>query len=195
MRGQGGGWFGAHGSQVIDQIRFTLGEFTSVSALLPNVGERPMSAEDGFLVHFRLAGGCVGTLQSTCADRSPPMIETRVAGTRGSAWIRGLGSDVFVADAAGTRKQTVDDDLIGGEIEPPPAGALETDYERMIGTRPRHPAVHPTRGDVPRAHRGRAGADPIRSSALLRRRGHTRGARGGRAVRLETAAGSTSERR
>ena len=47
---QGGGWLGAHGSQVIDQIRFTLGDFAAVSALLPHVGEREMSAEDSFAV-------------------------------------------------------------------------------------------------------------------------------------------------
>ena len=29
---QGGGWLGAHGSQVIDQIRVTLGEFAAVTA-------------------------------------------------------------------------------------------------------------------------------------------------------------------
>ncbi|MBW2273952.1 MAG: Gfo/Idh/MocA family oxidoreductase [Deltaproteobacteria bacterium] len=131
--GQGGGWLGAHGSQVIDQIRFTLGDFAAVSASLTHVGGREMSADDGFIVQFRLDGGCVGTMQSTCADRSPPMIETRVAGTEGSAWIRGLGSEVYVADADGTRRIPVDDDLQGGEVSPPPEGALETDYERMIG--------------------------------------------------------------
>jgi predicted dehydrogenase len=40
---------------------------------------------------------------------------------------------VFVADADGTRKIPVDDDLAGGEWVPPPEGAFETDYERMIG--------------------------------------------------------------
>jgi len=131
--GQGGGWLGAHGSQVIDQIRVALGEFAAVSASLPHVGARDMSAEDGFIVQFRMTSGCVGTMQSTCADRSPPMIETRVAGTEGSAWIRGLGSEVFVADAEGTRRVPVDADLQGGEITPLPPGILETDYERMIG--------------------------------------------------------------
>jgi hypothetical protein len=57
-----------------------------------------MRAEDGFIVQFRMAGGCVGTMQSTCADHSSPVIETRVADTVGSAWIRGLGSEVFVAE-------------------------------------------------------------------------------------------------
>ena len=130
---QGGGWLGAHGSQVIDQIRYALGEFASVSASLPRVGTRDMSADDSFIVQFRLANGCLGTMQSTCADRSPQMIETRVAGTQGSVWIDGLGSDVFIADADGTRRLSIDDDLLGGEVSPPPEAALETDYERMIG--------------------------------------------------------------
>jgi len=130
---QGGGWLGAHGSQVIDQIRFALGEFAAVSATLPRLGTGGMSADDSFIVQFRLASGCMGTMQSTCADRSPQMIETRVAGTAGSVWIDGLGSDVFVADADGTRRIPVDDDLEGGETSPPPESALETDYERMIG--------------------------------------------------------------
>jgi predicted dehydrogenase len=130
---QGGGWLGAHGSQVIDQIRFALGEFEAVSASLPNVGGRAMSADDAFIVQFRLASGCVGTMQSTCSDRSPPMIETRVAGSEGSAWIRGVGSEVYVADRDGKRRVPIDDDLQGGEIAPPPEGVLETEYERMIG--------------------------------------------------------------
>jgi predicted dehydrogenase len=98
---QGGGWLHAHGSQVIDQIRFTLGDFAAVSANLTHVVSRDMSADDGFIVQF--------------------------------AWIRGLGSEVFVADENGTRQVPVDDDLEGGERVPPPDGALETDYERMIG--------------------------------------------------------------
>ncbi len=130
---QGGGWLGAHGSQVIDQVRFTLGDFAAVSASVTHVVERPMSADDAFVVQFRMQNGCVGTLQSTCSDRSPPMIETRVTGTRGTAWIRGVGSEVFVADEAGTRQIETDVDLAGGELAPPPEGALETDYERMIG--------------------------------------------------------------
>jgi len=130
---QGGGWLGAHGSQVIDQVRVTLGEFEAVSASVAHVTPRDMSADDAFVVHFRMRSGCIGTLQSTCSDRSPPMIETRVTGSLGTAWIRGVGSEVFVADASGTRQVETDPDLVGGEIEPPPAGALETDYERMIG--------------------------------------------------------------
>src|SRR5258708_17209425 len=56
---QGGGWLGAHGSQVIDQIRATLGEFDAVTASLLRIA-RPTTADDGFVVHFRLKSGVVG---------------------------------------------------------------------------------------------------------------------------------------
>lgn len=130
---RGGGWLGAHGSQVIDQIRVTLGEFAAVSAQLPRLGARSMTADDSFVVQFELESGCVGTMQSTCVDRSSPMIETRVAGTLGTAWIDGLGSRVKVSDDSGTRTVEPDDDLVDGAYDPPPGEALETDYERMIG--------------------------------------------------------------
>src|SRR6202035_5594488 len=77
----GGGWLGAHGSQVIDQIRVLLGEFESVSASLPHVADRPMTAEDAFVVHFRMRSGAVGTLQSTSADWRPPLVITWVVGS------------------------------------------------------------------------------------------------------------------
>lgn len=40
---------------MIDQIRYALGEFEAVSASLPRVGKRGMSADDSFIVQFRLA--------------------------------------------------------------------------------------------------------------------------------------------
>ena len=40
-RAQGGGWLGAHGSHLVDQVRSTLGEFEGVSASLQCVSERP----------------------------------------------------------------------------------------------------------------------------------------------------------
>src|SRR3954467_686247 len=77
---QGGGWLGAHGSQVIDQIRVTAGEFATVSAATVNVADRATSADDGFTVHFRLDNGAAGVMQSTAADRGPFLVETRVIG-------------------------------------------------------------------------------------------------------------------
>ncbi|HUI48316.1 MAG TPA: Gfo/Idh/MocA family oxidoreductase [Acidimicrobiia bacterium] len=135
---QGGGWLGAHGSQVIDQVRVTLGEFTSVSASLLHVADRAVAdtgvtADDGFVVHFRLDSGVAGVMQSTAADRGPMVIETRVIGTDGSAWIDGLGSTVRVSDADGPRKLAVPPDLVTAPPGSPPASTLETTYEQMIG--------------------------------------------------------------
>jgi predicted dehydrogenase len=129
---QGGGWLGAHGSQVIDQIRVTLGEFDAVTAAVVNVA-RTTTADDGFVVHFRLASGCAGVMASTAADRGPFLIETRVVGTRASAWIDGLGDAVWVGDARGTRKLAVDDDLRTAPPAAPPPALLTTTYEHMIG--------------------------------------------------------------
>jgi predicted dehydrogenase len=129
---RGGGWLGAHGSQVIDQIRVTLGEFEGVSASLVSVADRAMTAEDGFVVHFRLRSGVIGIMESTAGDRGPPIILTRVAGSEGTAWIEGLGDTVMVADRDGARAVAVPDDLRTGPPGAPPAEFMRTDYERMI---------------------------------------------------------------
>jgi predicted dehydrogenase len=129
---QGGGWLGAHGSQLIDQLRVTLGEFESVSASLPRVADRGMSADDAFVVHFRMRSGAVGTLQSTSGDLGPPIIVTRVVGSGGTAWIEGVGSTVKVADRTGTRAVPVSDDIPVATRPPLPDGLVSTTYERMI---------------------------------------------------------------
>jgi predicted dehydrogenase len=129
---QGGGWLGAHGSQVIDQIRTTLGEFEAVTGSVVNIA-RPTTADDGFAVHFRMRSGVVGMMQSTAADRGPMSIETRVIGTRGTAWIESLGDGVRVADASGTRQLAVPDELRTAAPAAPPRGLLTSTYERMIG--------------------------------------------------------------
>ena len=80
--GQGGGWLGAHGSQIIDQVRVTLGEFASVSASLPNVSEPARLLGRGRLRRpLHHASGAVGTLQSTSGDWGPPIMVTRVVGS------------------------------------------------------------------------------------------------------------------
>ena len=126
-----GGWLAAHGSQLIDQIRATLGEFSGVSASLVHVVDRDMSADDGFVIHFRMANGCVGTLQSTASDRAI-MVETRVTGSTATAWIEGVGATVKVASAEGVRTLPP---LASMPMVPAPAlpdGSVTTTYERMI---------------------------------------------------------------
>jgi predicted dehydrogenase len=79
-----------------------------------------------------MQSGCVGVLQSTAGDWGPPIIQTRVTGSRGTAWIDGVGSKVLVADVDGTRLLPVADDLPTGAPEPLPDGLLHTAYDRMI---------------------------------------------------------------
>jgi predicted dehydrogenase len=129
---QGGGWLGAQGSHVVDQIRTTIGEFASVSASLPNVGDHAWSAEDAYLVHFRLHGGCTGVLQSVAADRGPMLFVTRVTGTRGTAWAE--GDRVRVADASGTREVPAPDDLAVAPADPPPSDLLVSAYDLLHST-------------------------------------------------------------
>jgi predicted dehydrogenase len=127
-----GGWLWAHGSQLIDQIRVTLGEFEGVSAHLLHVAERPaMSADDGFVVHFRMRNGTVGVMQSTAADWGV-LVETRVTGSRGAAWIEGVGATVKVAGPDGVRRRPVPVGLDEENAPALPEGAVRTTYERMI---------------------------------------------------------------
>lgn len=128
----GGGWLGAHGSQVIDQLRVTVGDLAGVSASVVHVVDRPMTADDGFVVHFRTRSGAAGTMQSTAADRGPMLIETRVTGSLGTAWIDGLGATVQLADRDGTRALPVAEHLLAGRPPPLPDGVLRTTYDRMI---------------------------------------------------------------
>jgi predicted dehydrogenase len=86
-------------------------------------------------VHFRMRSGCAGVMASTCGDRGPFVIETRVVGAKGTAWIEDVGDKVFVADTDGTRQVPVDDDLPrfgDAGAEPLPAGVLNTAYDHMI---------------------------------------------------------------
>jgi predicted dehydrogenase len=125
-----GGWFTAHGSQLIDQIRATLGEFDGVSASLVHVVDRPMSADDGFVVHFRMKNGCVGTLQSTASDRAI-VVETRVTGSLATAWIEGVGATVKVASDTGVRTLAPLEDMAAIAAPALPKGSVTTSYERM----------------------------------------------------------------
>jgi len=127
-----GGWLWAHGSQLIDQIRATLGEFEGVSASLAHVIDRPaMTADDGFVVHFRMGNGTVGVMQSTAGDWGLAM-ETRVTGSTGAAWIEGVGATVKVAHAGGIAAVPVPDAWRVETAPPLPPGAVRTAYDRMV---------------------------------------------------------------
>lgn len=129
---QGGGWLGAHAAHVIDQVMITLGPFSGVSAALPVISARKATAEDSYLVHFRLANGVAGTLQATAADWGPILSMSRVVGTGGTVWAE--GDTVRLADAGGARRVDIPGDLILGPAEPPPADLLHTAYDLLHST-------------------------------------------------------------
>ena len=122
----GGGWLGASGSHVIDQVRSWLGEFDHVSAALPVVSARTGVAEDSFVVRFRLRSGAEGVLQQTAAAWGPYAGLTRVAGTDGTLWTE--GDAVWLADRSGTREVPVPGDLA------PPAGPAPSDDPQHVYT-------------------------------------------------------------
>lgn len=98
---RGGGWLGAHGSHLIDQVRDWLGEFTAVSAALPTVSAREGGAEDSYVLRFELANGVQGVMQHTAGAWGAPASFTRVAGTLGT--LSSDGASVKLADRDGER--------------------------------------------------------------------------------------------
>jgi len=68
-------------------------------------------------------------LQSTAGGWGAPVIATRFYGSKGTLWIEGDG--VHVADASGTRKLKVPDDLVNPAPIPPPAELMLTTYDHL----------------------------------------------------------------
>jgi predicted dehydrogenase len=126
---EGGGWLGAQAAHVVDQVRTTLGEFEGVSASLPLVADRCMTAEDSYTVHFRTRTGVDGVMQSTAGAYGPPLFVTRVAGTAGTVWVD--FDTVSIADADGQRQVPVPDDLVLSPPDAPPADLLVTAYDQL----------------------------------------------------------------
>jgi predicted dehydrogenase len=106
---QGGGWLGASGSHVVDQVRSWLGEFESVSAALSVVSARTGVADDSFTIRFRMRSGVEGVMQQTAAGWGPMQGVSAVAGTDGTVWID--GGNAWIADRDGTRLLDVPADL------------------------------------------------------------------------------------
>jgi predicted dehydrogenase len=129
---QGGGWLGAHGTHVIDQVRTTVGEITRVSAALETLSPRPMTADDTYTVQFETAEGATGLLHSSCAAGGQFVVATKVTGTAGSAWAQ--GDEVWVDTGAGPTQLPPADDLPAVAPVPPPSELLSTTYDMWHST-------------------------------------------------------------
>jgi predicted dehydrogenase len=150
---KGGGWLGAHGSHVVDQIRDWLGEFKTLSAALPTVSARDGGAEDSYVLRFELANGVEGVLQHTAGAWGKPASFARVAGTLGTLSIN--GDSVQLADRDGERALDLPAAL---QLPPVEGGAanvglaaftrlFETLHARLAGKPDPSPVAAPTFAD------------------------------------------------
>jgi predicted dehydrogenase len=100
---QGGGWLGAAVSHVVDSIRYWLGDFESVSAVLPLVSDRDPErcAEDTVAARFRLRSGTEGVLQQSAGVWGDGVELVRVAGPHGTLSV--AGESVTFSGPEGTR--------------------------------------------------------------------------------------------
>jgi len=126
---RGGGWLGASGSHLVDQVRTWVGEIASVNATLPTVSARNGGAEDSFVVRVTTRGGAHGVLQQTAASWTPHVVGVSiVAGTAGTIEVTGEG--VFCSDRRGRRALPVPSDL-AGPAPPAPSGDPRERYTHL----------------------------------------------------------------
>lgn len=112
---EGGGWLGASGSHVVDQIRSWLGDFDSVSASLTTVALTRGPVDDSYSVLFRLKNGVEGVMQQSSAAYGPLTELTEIAGDKGRIWLDGRA--VRFADKKGERDVPIPVELT---LPPPP---------------------------------------------------------------------------
>lgn len=106
---RGGGWLGASGSHIVDQVRCWFGEIASVSATLPTVAERS-GAEDSFAIRASSVSGVEIMMQQTAASWTPGVAGiTVVAGSRGTLEVDGAG--VWCSEGGGRRLLETPEDL------------------------------------------------------------------------------------
>jgi predicted dehydrogenase len=123
--GEGGGWLGALGSHVVDQLRTWLGEFASVSASLSSVSATRGPADDSFTVRFRMRNGLEGVIQSSAGAWGPPLDVARVCGSEGTLWTE--NGEVRFAGRSGARTLEIASALALPPIPPiPPDPRHET---------------------------------------------------------------------
>jgi predicted dehydrogenase len=124
--GQAGGWLGAYGSHVIDQIRTTLGEIESVSAFLSTRDDRLAGADEGFNALFMTASGASVTMRS-CARSHAIAGGTHIVGSDATAVLE--GDRVTLHSASGVEKLEIPKELQVLAPKPPPNEGLATSYE------------------------------------------------------------------
>lgn len=98
--GQGAGWLFNAGPHYLDLIRFAVGEFAELAAMVHTSADRGSDIEDGYTVQFRLRNGLEGVIGSTARAWDSRYTE-RIVGTRATLSID--GGVVMITDAQGKR--------------------------------------------------------------------------------------------
>ncbi|OCC25524.1 oxidoreductase [Croceicoccus estronivorus] len=135
---QGGGFLGAFGTHMIDQARSTLGEIVAVSAILRKLtpGRPHMTSDDYYNLQFETERGCKGVIEAAMEFPGPFVMATKVAGTKGAAWIQsgaafGDPEEVWVQDGNGARQVPMPAELVNPAPEPFPIKELiQTEMDR-----------------------------------------------------------------
>jgi predicted dehydrogenase len=107
---RGGGWLGASGSHIVDQVHTWFGDLGAVSATLPTVAARA-GAEDSFVVRASSRSGVDVVMQQTAASWTPGVAGlTVVAGADGTLEVDAAG--VWCSDRSGRRLLETPEDLV-----------------------------------------------------------------------------------
>jgi predicted dehydrogenase len=110
--GHFGGWPNAEAQHVVDEIRMSLGDIATVTALEGQVTEHAWDAAETFAVQFTTVGGAIGVVQSSVGAFGPMVNVQRVSGTGGSVWTAADGT-VMVHDGTTERVVTPPAELVG----------------------------------------------------------------------------------
>lgn len=131
----GGGWLRNYASHQIDLIRYTLGEFDSVSAELTLGTDQKMNTDDGYSVLFRLRSGLEGIMQGTCRAWEFAHV-SRICGSDATASIEmdmnSFQMKLWIADRNGKRLASVPDGIaVPGSLEILPSSTETSAYDAV----------------------------------------------------------------
>jgi predicted dehydrogenase len=105
---QGAGWLFNAGSHYLDLIRFAVGEFAELAAMVRSSTDRGQDIEDSYTVQFRLKNGLEGVIGSTSRAQDTRYVE-RIVGTAATLTVE--NGVVTVTDAQGARPVEVPPEL------------------------------------------------------------------------------------
>lgn len=97
----GGGWLRNWGSHGIDLVRYVVGEFSAVSAILHNDSARGMQSDDGYSFAFQLTNGAQGIMTGSCRAFDY-CAQTRISGSGGT--LRSDAERTWITDLNGSRE-------------------------------------------------------------------------------------------